>query len=539
MSTLLTLLRQRVRRDRVQVLSWLVAIGALVFFSATALEDSFGEEAQRAALLRLATANPAILVLRGPPQGADFDALFIFSIFAFLGLLGGLISTFLAVRHSRAEEETGRAELVGATPIPRLLPLSATVVWGLIVNVLVAIVVSGCCVAAGLDVAGSVLTGVALAAIGLSFLAVGLVASELMLTSRAANAVAAGSVLVAYLARGIGDAFGTVSQDGLVVRSAWPSWLSPIGWGLATHPFTANDWTPLLLNLALATVLTASACFLSVTRDSGASVFGAGVGRATARRSLSGSLGLAWRLHRPSVIGWALGGLLLGVFAGALGTVAGNNDVANNPLAEQLRRLSDGGESLSQAFLTAIFNLIGVLAAGCAVQAAVRARQEEAVTTAELVLATPVRRVRWLADYLVVGVVAVVLVLAVSALAAIAAAAAVGAEDASSADAIASALAQLPAPLLYLGLVALIFVLLPRFTAPLGWALLAAGAFIGLFGKLIGLPEWVTNLSPFTHAPVAIGSETDWSGGFVMIALALVAGVVASVLLEKRDIASA
>ncbi|GGE97231.1 ABC transporter permease [Mycetocola zhadangensis] len=539
MSIFFTLLRQRVRRDRVQVLSWLLVMATIVFLTASALQDVFGEESERAALIQLATANPAILVLRGPPQGVDLDALFIFSSFSFLGLLVGLINTFLAVRHSRAEEETGRAELVGATPIPRLLPLSATVVWGVIVNLLMAVMVSGCCVAAGMDVAGSVLTGVALGAIGLSFLAVGLLASELMLTSRAANAVAAGSVLLAYLARGVGDAFGEVSQDGLVVQSAWPSALSPIGWGLATHPFTANDWTPLLLNLALAVVLTASACLLAVTRDSGASVFGAGVGRATARRSLSSSIGLAWRLHRPSVIGWVLGGLLLGVFAGALGTVAGQNDVANNPLAEQLRRLSDGGETLDQAFLTAIFNLVGVLAAGCAVQAAVRARQEEAVTTAELVLATPVRRVRWLVDYLVVGVVAVVLVLGVAALAAIGAAAAVGAASASNSDAVASALAQLPAPLLYLGTVALIFVLLPRYTAPLGWALLTAGAFVGLFGKLIGFPDWLNNLSPFTHAPAAIGSETDWSSGFVMLALALGAGVVASVLLEKRDIASA
>ena len=200
--------------------------------------------------------------------------------------------------------------------------------------------------------------------------------------------------------------------------------------------------------------------------------------------------------------------------------------------------MSDGGESLSQAFLTVIFNVVGVLAAACAVQAAVRARQEEAVTTAELVLATPVRRVRWLGDYLIVGVIAVVTVLGVSALAAIGAAAVVGAEGTSPADAVAAALAQLPAPLLYLGLVALIFAVLPRLTAVLGWALLAVGAFLGLFARLVGLPEWAENLSPFSHAPVALGSETDWTGGFVMLALACVAGAVASVLLERRDIAA-
>jgi ABC-2 type transport system permease protein len=531
------LLRHRARRDRIQVLIWLIAIGALVFFAATALEENFGDEGQRIALLRLATANPAILLLRGPPQGADFDALFIFTIFAFLGLLAGLISTFLAVRHSRADEETGRAELIAATPISRLSPLSATILWGVLVNLLLAIVVSGCCLAAGMDASGSWLTGFALGAIGVSFLAVGLVSSELLLTSRAANGIAAGIVLLAYLARGVGDAFGTVSDDGLVVESAWPSWLSPIGWGLATHPFSANNAAPLLLNVGLAVVLTASACALHVTRDSGASVFGAGVGRANARRSLSGSLGLAWRLHWPAVIGWALGAALLGAFGGALGTIAGESDAAN-PIAEQLRRLSAEGQSLNQAFLSVIFTVIGILAAGCAVQAVIRARQEEAVTTAELVLATPVRRVRWLVDYLVVGGIAVGVVLAASALTAALSAAAVGADDNAAGDALASALAQLPAALLYLGLVALVFVLLPRLTAPLGWALLTAGAFLGLFGRLVGLPEWAENVSPFSHTPVALGSNPDWTGGFVMLGLALLAGVAASALLERRDIAA-
>jgi ABC-2 type transport system permease protein len=146
--------------------------------------------------------------------------------------------------------------------------------------------------------------------------------------------------------------------------------------------------------------------------------------------------------------------------------------------------------------------------------------------------------VRWLADYLVVGMIAVVIVLTVSALGAMLAASIAGTEGDAVGDAVSSALAQLPAALLYLGLVSLIFVLLPRLTAPLGWALLTAGAFLGLFGKLVGLPEWASDLSPFSHTPVTLGAETDWSGGLTMLGLALAACVAASVLLERRDIAS-
>ena len=56
--------------------------------------------------------------------------------------------------------------------------------------------------------------------------------------------------------------------------------------------------------------------------------------------------------------------------------------------------------------------MLGILAACAAVQIVCRARQEEAHGTAEPVLAAPVGRVRWLADYLVVALLAIVLVVA-------------------------------------------------------------------------------------------------------------------------------
>lgn len=537
MSTLAILIRHRMRRDRIQTPVWLVSIGALILFSALALEDTFGDVDERTVLVRLASANPAIMFIRGVPQGTGAAAVLIFTILAFTGVLVGLMNTFLAVRHLRAEEESGRADLVASTPAARTFPALATLIYGLLVNAALAIVVAGCLIVAGQDASGSIVTGLALASIGVVFLTVGGVTSELMPSSRAANGLAVGVVLLTYLLRGIADAFGRVSADGLSVESAWLAWLSPIGWAQKTRPFTENDLRPLLLNLATAALLVGVAALIMRRRDTGASVLATNSGRTTALPVLANSVGLAWRLQWPSIVAWCVGAAAFGVFGGSLGTAVATSDLADSPVADQLARISRGGNTLTEAFISVIFTLIGVVAAGCAIQAIVRLRQEEAHVGGELVLSTPVSRYSWAGAYMGIGAIAVVLVLAAGGTASVLAALAVGAPEESIEDSVAAAVAQLPAALLFLTGVALVWSVVPRLTAGLGWGLLALSAFLGMFGALVGLPDWTADLSPFSHTPVPSGADTDWAGGFVMAGLAIIAGAAALILFRRRDVA--
>lgn len=537
MSTLAILVRHRIRRDRIQTPVWLVSIAALLLFSALALQDTFGDVDERTLLVRLASANPAIMFIRGVPQGTDAAAVLIFTVLAFTGVLVGLLNTFLAVRHLRAEEESGRADLVASTPAARAFPPLATLLYGLLVNAALAVAVAGCLILAGQDATGSIVTGLAFAAIGVVFLTVGGVASELMPSARAANGLAVGLVLFSYLLRGIADAFGTVSDDGLSVESTWPSWLSPIGWAQKTRPFTDNDLTPLLLSLATAALLVATAALIMARRDTGASVLASTSGRMTALPVLAGPFSLAWRLQWPSIVAWCVGAAAFGVFGGSLGTAVATSDLGNSPIADQLARLSRGGNTLTEAFISVIFTVIGVIAAGCAIQAIVRMRQEESHVGGELVLATPVSRYSWAGAYIGLGALAIVLVLATGATASVLSALAVGAPEESIEDSVMAALAQLPAALLFLGVVALVWSVVPRLTAGLGWALLALSVFLGIFGALVGLPDWTADLSPFRHTPVPAGADTDWGGGIVMAALAVVAGAAAFVLFRRRDVA--
>jgi ABC-2 type transport system permease protein len=540
MSRLGVLLRHRVRRDRLQLIIWILGIGLLALFSTSSIQDTFGDSASRATVLRLAVANPSILLLRGTPDGAGLNVFVFFEIFTFLALLAGLMNTFLAVRHTRAEEEFGRAELVGSTPAARTSPTVATVVYGVLVNLVLGLVVALGFTVGTKDAAGSFVVGLATAGAGIAFLGVGLLSAQFMRTSRGANGLAAAVVTAAYVFRGIGDALGTPWSDRLHVTPAWWSWLSPIGWGQRTQAYGANTLLPLLLDGALAAASIAIVFVLQAHRDSGASLLPGRAGRATARRTLSGSLGLAWRLQWPTIVGWCVGGALFGLLAGVLSKAISEAVGVDAALQRTVANLLPGGHgTLAQIFISAIFVMVGVIAAACAIQVVMRMRQEEVTGTAELILATPVSRLRWLLDYFAVGVVAIVLVLASGAVASGFSSVATGESAARIGDSFEAAAAQLPAALVYLAVLALVFGILPAWTIGLGWAFLGIGTFFGVFGGLIGLPEWVRNISPFTHSPVPIGTSTDWSGGVWMLGIAIVAGILASVAVRRRELGTA
>lgn len=539
-ATLRALIRQRLRRDRWQLLIWLVCIPLLALFSAVSIHQTFGSDASRVQLIRLAIADPTILVLRGLPQGTSLASVTFFEIFSFLALLAGLMNTFLAVRHSRAEEESGRAELIASTAAGRLLPTAATVLYATLVDIVLAVLTACGFAVAGLPLAGSFVAGAATGGAGLAFFAVGLLLAQVFSTSRGANGFSSAVVVLAFLLRGIGDSTGTVFGDGTHVRSAWPTWLSPIGWGEQFAPYTADDLRPLLLQLGLAAVLVLAVFALQSVRDTGAGIIPERAGRADAAAMLSGTLGLAWRLQWPTVLGWALGGALTGLLAGSLGSVVGSS-IANDPSLSGIRdaigHIGAGGSGpLTQLFISAIFSIVGVLAAACAVQAVVRLRQEEAAGTAELLLATPVSRARWLFSFVVVGLIAVVAVLLAAAVASGLSAVAAGADASTIGDSFAAATAQLPVALVYLGVLTLLFVVLPSWTVPVAWATLGVGAFVGIFGGLMNFPDAIRHLSPFADAPVVVGS-VDWTGGYWMLGITAAALVGAAALIRRRDFA--
>ena len=538
MNRLLALLGQRARRDWLQVLLWGVGTALLAYASFIGVRDAYGTAQDRTSLLAAALANPVILMFRGLPSGADEGAFMIFLIFPWLAILAAFMSTFLAVRHTRGDEESGRAELVAATPAARTMPFAATALHGLLANALLAALVAGAFLAVGADTEGALLAGTATGAVGVAFLGVGLLAAQLMRTSRGANSLAVWTLMATFVIAGFGNAIGTPSDDLTRMESSWLTWLSPFGWGENTRAFDENLWWPALLCLGVGAVLAAVSAVLVAVRDLGGSFIAERLGRADASPVLSGPMALVWRLTRGAVLGWAVGGFLIGVLSTSLASLV-EEVGASNPAVEQILRQISGEGSIQQGTITTFFTMLGVLAACCAVQVVCRARQEEAHGTAEPLLAAPVGRVRWLADYLVVALIGVVLVIA----AAVAGAALGIAGQDGDADLMRTVLVtgagQVAAASVFLVVTALAFVLVPRATIPLGWSLVLLGMALGLFGPLFGFPEWLVQASPIAVTPFVDGDAVDLRGLWWLV-LATGAGAVASLsLMRRRELASA
>ena len=533
------LLAARIRRDRWVVPIWIGGIALLAFAAASAIGSEFSEEAERAGIIALATANPAFLFLRGLPDGTSVGAVSFFQAFTFTAVLAGLMSTFLVVRHTRADEELGRAELVGSTPVRRTTPLAATVVLGVVANALLVLVAAVGYVGGGLPLEGSIVAATAVGSVGLVSVATAAVVAQLLPSGRGANGVAAALVGAAYLTRGVGDALGTPSSDLTQVTPTWLSWLSPIGWGQATRPFSEPTLAPLLLSLAVFVVATLAAFALQTRRDLGSSLVPERGGRAKAGIGGRSALGLAWRLQRSTLLGWCIGVAVLGAIAGGLGPVVAEAVEGNASLSELIASLVPGSSAdIIDIFSTALIGIAGVLAAAAGVQAVMRMRAEETEGRVEMLLTTPLSRVRWLASTLAVAAGSVLAVCLVNGVT-IGAAIAKSSEDATAVGRFTgAALAHAPAAFVFVAVTAVVFAVIPTLTIPLGWGLLVVGLVIGQFGDLLQLPEWLQDASPFRHSSAMPVEELDVASALIMCGVAALGAVVAAVLLRRRDLAA-
>jgi ABC-2 type transport system permease protein len=532
--TVLALLRQRMRRDWLQLTLWIVGTAALAASAVSGVVSSYGTLTDRQEVLVAVMANPVIMLVRGLPSGAERQAFTLFLIFPFLAMMAAFMSSFLAVRHTRAEEEVGRAELVSSTPAGRTAPTVATILHGLIANAILAVLVIAVYAGSGFDLAGSVVAGLATGAVGVVFLGVALVAAQLMRTSRGANSLAVWVLIVTFVLSGLGNALGTPSDDLQRIESSWLTWLSPFGWGENTRPFADDNGWPLLLCLGVGVVLIVVAVAVQPLRDVGESFIAQRPGRLDAHASLSAPIGLVWRLSRGSLIGWCVGGFLTGILSTSLASVVDDLGADIPSLQNVLTALSENG-SLQEGMVVIFFLIVGVLAACAAVQTVARARQEEAHGTAELVLATPVGRVRWLGGYLVIALAGVVAVCAFAVLGAWLGTLKEGDADLVQ-DALVAGFGQAVAASVFIAITAFVFVVAPRATIPLAWALVLVALLLGLFAPLFDLPDAVANLSPFTSAPTVDGGDFVTKGLWWLLAATGVVGAAALVLMRRRQL---
>ena len=149
------LVRLALRVDRVRLPVWVGAMTLIVVVTAVSFAGLYPDAASRQQFALGIGTNPALRALYGPLHGADqIGGLTVWRQGAIQLVLVSLMSLFVVVRHTRAAEETGRLELVGAGVVGRGAPLAAALATAAIADVAV-----GAAVAVGMIAAGEATSG--------------------------------------------------------------------------------------------------------------------------------------------------------------------------------------------------------------------------------------------------------------------------------------------------------------------------------------------------------------------------------------------
>ena len=522
-----TLVRFLLRRDRIRLPAWTVGFGVFMLYLAAAIPAVYDTEADLQGATQMFH-DPVGRMLIGPGYGFDTPTLegFVANGYGlYFMLLSALMSILLVARHTRVEEQTGRAELVRANVVGRHAALTAVVVVAVVTNLAAAAAVFAMMVVVGgFGAAGSLVFAAAIAAVGVAFAGVTTITVQLTEYSRAASGMAGAVLGAAFALRAGGD---MAAEGGNAL-----SWASPLAWGQQTAPFVLDRWWPLVLPVAFAVGTAAVGFALAARRDVGASLFAVRPGRRRAATSLGTPFGLALRLQRASIIGWgaalATTGLVFGAFTDALIAALGD-------MPEAFVELFGGTEDMIAGYLSYMAVFMAYLVAAYAILAVVSLRSEETTGRGEPVLATPVSRWTWLGSTIAVTIGGIIVLMGVTGAATGIGAAVVTGEGGHVWELTAAQLNHVPAVLVVLSVAVLLFGVLPR-AIQATWAIVGYGVVVGTFGPLLELPEAAYDVSPFEHTAEMPLEAFSLPPLLALAAIALVAAGLGMLAFRHRGI---
>jgi ABC-2 type transport system permease protein len=510
---------------------WGYVFGITVASAAFGFTSTYKTPGARAKFAALFSSNTALAAINGPAvQIQSVPGYTVWKSLMFLAIVGAVWGLLLATRHLRGEEDAGRWELLLAGRTTRrsstaqaLAGLGAGVVALWAVTALI-IVVVGRSSKVKIPVLPGLFFAVTLVAAAAVFVAAGALTSQLAASRRQASAYAGVALGVCYALRLVADSSHSLE---------WLRWTTPLGWVEQIHPLTGPRPWILVPIVALIAVLGGLAILFSGRRDLGGSVVPDRVVSRPHTRLLSGPVGLAWRLLRPSILGWAVAigvtGLLMGLIAKQGGVALTSSTSVRNVMA----RLGIHGSGATQ-YLGFTFVIVAVLVAFVGAGQATSARSEEAGGNLDHLLARPVSRRRWLVGRSVLAAVVLCLSGIIAGLSAW-----LGAASQNAGVTIASLLGaglNVSAPALCIfGLAACALGVLPRLTSAVAYGLLAWSFVIELLAGAFGSSHWLVDTSVFHQMTSAPSVPPNWTSAGALVGVG-VAGVVGGTLaFGRRD----
>jgi len=529
------LVRFMLKRELVISTVWILILVLASAALAPGMASMFDAEARAQFVSTLD--NPVMVSMMGPVYGADnytSGAMYTGMMLLWILIAVGIMNVFLVTRHTRADEEKGRAEVVRSLPVGRLANLNATMITAVIINVILGFLMGLGIAATGvesMDFAGSMLYGALNCVVGLVFAAITALFCQLSSNKSGASGYSFLILGIFYMIRAVGD------MQGIEVLSC----ISPLGLALRSQAYIENYWWPVLILLIESVVIAAVAYKLNAVRDLDQGFIPARPGRKEASPLLKSNFGLALRLLRNSIIVWVIVMFTLGA---SYGSIIGSIDefIGGSPEYMQILGFDSAvaeatKENIQMHYLSFVASMMTIICFVPSIMAVLKPRSEEKEHRAEQVTARVVSRFKYISAYTVLAYVISIALQFLTAVGIYSSAVSLAGDYNPFAlgTLLKASLSYLPALWVMIGLTVLLVGLIPKASGSI-WGFFGFVFFASFMGEVLGLPEWLLSISPLHHiSNVILGDDISFMPLIVLTGIAAVLTAVGFVGYTKRD----
>jgi ABC-2 type transport system permease protein len=512
---------------------WGYVFGIVVATSSYGYASTYTTTAQRERLVTLFGSNTGLAAING--VGRELQTVAGYTVWKsamFLYIVGAVWGLLTATKLTRGEEDAGRWELLltGQTTRRRAaaqalagLAAGLAVLWLLTAVITVAVGrLSKVQIAAG----PGLYFALALVAPAAIFLAAGALASQLAGTRRQAAGYTGAALGMCYAVRMVADSDSTLG---------WLRWASPLGWVQQLQPLVDPRPLAMVPVVALVAALSGLTVHLADRRDLGASLLPDRTRARPRTRLLAGPVGLAIRLVRPTVLGWAAGIAVLALLMGFIAREGGDLLTSTASTEQVITRFGARGAG-AELYLGFLSQVLAWMVAFVGAGQIAAARVEEAEGRLDHLLVRPVSRTSWLAGRLALAAIALA---GCGLLAGLLAWAAAASENAGVrlTSMLGAGVNMLPPALCVLGIGIFAFGVWPRATTAAGYGVLTWSLFITLVGGFSTTNHWLLDTSVFHHMASAPAVSPDWTSAGALVGIGAVAALAGTLAFGRRDLA--
>ncbi len=515
-----------IRRERIMSSVWLAALTVSAWLLAAIYPTLFPDEISTQGMLATLN-NPSMIAMMGPVYGLDSMTPAIIlaqNCLIWFAIVVIVMNIFFVNRHTRADEELGRQEMLIALPIGRLSISLSMITLSFILNITVAVLIALFTLIAnieGANLIGALTYGLSIGMQGFLFAMLTLLSAQLFSTTRTTMGVAFALMGVFYMLRAYGD-----------INENLMSYISPIGLGLKVEAFYSNNFIPVIILFAEAVVIAAAALWINTRRDVGMGVFPARKGKAYASKYLQTPIGFVWRLLRGSFWAWAAG---IFVIAASYGSVIGelDNFIRGNDAIKQILEGTLGASTLIDSYIALLGYLMALLISIPLINCINRFCTEEKRGRLEQIIATSVSRKTVFGSFILIATLESIILSLFSVLGLYATT--YSSELVTFATLTKATFVYLPALFLMFSLSVFLVGLLPKLRS-LVWIVFGYSLITFYFGRFFSISEIALKLSPFDNIPQLPVQEFSVIPLIVTCIIAIGLCVMGIIGVGKRDI---